>query len=113
MTEHEILSRVKTGIDLFLDKTYEMEDLYNHFLQIIKEHSMDAKGHKEKMERLMFKVDELREAQRLYWGGDKKKIGQCKVLEKDLDNKILYLQTHGGYSIDRFKQEKPKQGSLI
>jgi hypothetical protein len=32
MTENEILAEVKKGIDLFLDKTYEVSDLYSHMM---------------------------------------------------------------------------------
>jgi hypothetical protein len=113
MTESEILAEVKKGIDLFLDKTYEMQDLYGHLLQIIKDNSKTGENHKEQLERLIFRVEQLRESQRLYWAGHKSKLGECKAQESELDKKLMYLQTHAPYTIERFKKEKPTQTGLF
>lgn len=113
MNESQILAETKKAIDFFQDNTYTVEDLYSHILAIIKEHSDTGAQHRHQLERLMFKVDEMREAQRMYWAGHKKKLPECKQFETEMDKKIIYLCTHGGYSIERFKQEKPKQSGLF
>lgn len=113
MNEHEILSEVKKAIDLYNDKTYTDSEFYSHVLRIIKDNSGAAEYHKEQMERLMFRVSQLRENQRLYWGGHKSKLGECKIQEVEMDKKIIYLCTHGGYSIERFNKLKPVQNSIF
>jgi hypothetical protein len=113
MNELEILAEVKKAIDFLHDETYEEKEFYSHILTIIKEQSDTGAQHKHQLERLMFKVDELRQQQRLYWGGHKDKLKLCKDLETAMDKKIMYLCSQGGYSIERFKQEKPKQTGLF
>lgn len=108
----KVLPEVKKAIDLFLDKTYEVNELYSHILQIIRENSAPAEEHKRQLERLIFKVEEMRENQRLYWGGHKQKLGECKAQEAEMDKKIMNLQAKG-YSIERYKAEKPKQQHLF
>jgi len=104
MNDSEILAAVKKGIDLYLDKTYEVSDLYGHILQIVRENSAPAMEYKNQLERLIFKVDELRENQRAYWSGHKGRLGVCKKQEAEIDSKINHLQTMG-YSITRFKNK--------
>jgi len=111
MTEKEILAEVKKAIDFKLDGTYEISDLYSHILTIIKENSAPAQAHKHQMERLMYKVDEMRENQRLFWAGHKQKIGLCKKQEAEMDSKINHLQTMG-YDFSRFKN-KAIQNTLL
>lgn len=111
MNDSEILAGVKKAIDNYLDKTYEISDLYSHMLTIVKENSLPALEHKKQLERLIFKVDELRENQRLYWNGHKSKLGVCKGQETELDKKIAYLLSHG-YSISEYKN-KAIQKSLL
>ncbi len=104
MTENEILPEVKKAIDLYLDKTYEVSDLYSHILTIIRENSTEAAEHKKQLERLIYKVDELLENQRLFWAGDKTKLGKCKGLEIELFKKIRHLKGMG-YNIERYKNK--------
>jgi hypothetical protein len=110
MNELQILAEVKKAIDFKNDGTYEEKEFYSHILTIIKENSDTGAQHKHQLERLIFKVDELRENQRLYWGGHKDKLKLCKDLETAIDKKIMYMcGPSGGYTIERFKQEKPQQ----
>ncbi len=103
MNQNQILSEVKKAIDLWMDKTYNESEFYSHILTIIKDNSGPAEVHKDQLERLMFKVEELRENQRLYHGGHRAKLGTCKTQEAEMDRKIMYLKSHKGYDSDRFK----------
>lgn len=111
MTENAILEEVKKAIDLLHDNTYVMTDFYNHILLIIKESNAEHFEHKNKMERLIYKVEEMREAQRLFWAGHKNKLFECKQLESDMDKKTHHLQVMG-YDIDRFKNKIIQQSLL-
>lgn len=108
----KVLPEVKKAIDLFVNGTYEVSDLYSHVLQIIRNNSMDAGEHKLQLERLIFKVEEMRENQRLYWGGHKQKLGICKQQEAEMDKKIFNLQTKG-YTIERYKKAQPVQKNMF
>lgn len=106
--DHKVLPEVKKAIDLFVNKTYDVSDLYSHIFQIIRDNSMEASEHKLQLERLIFKVEEMRENQRLYHGGHKQLLGACKSQEAEMDKKIMNLQLKG-YSIERYKKQKPVQ----
>lgn len=112
MDQNQILTEVKKAIDLWMDKTYEEKDFYSHILQIIKDNSEDGKRHQEQLERLIYKLAELRENQRMFWSGHKNKLSVCKQQEKELDKKIIYLLSTE-YSIDRFKKDQPIQNSIF
>lgn len=103
LTESEILAEVQKGINCFLDNTYNMTDLYNHMLTTIREANGSRPNDREQLERLIFKVEELREKQRMYHSGHKQLIGQVKSMEVAMDKKTQHLQTLG-YDIRRFKQ---------
>jgi len=107
-----VLSELKKATDLWMNKTYNESEFYSHILQIIRENDTGAR-HKEQLERLMFKVDELMTNQAMVWSGHKNMIPICKKQERELIEKIRYLQAHGGYSIMRFKIEKPQQTRLL
>lgn len=103
MNESKILAEVKKVIDLWIDGTYSVEGFYSAVTAIIKNNSEEAEIHKNHMERMIYKVEQLREAQRLFHGGHKSKLSECKALENDIDKKIIYLKTVKGYDSDRFK----------
>jgi hypothetical protein len=108
MTENEINIEVKKAIGFYLDNTYELSDLSSHIQQIIRDNSDTGTKHILQLERLIFKVQELRENQRLYWCGHKNKLNTCKTQEAELDKKIVYLISTGGYSISRYaKNDNP------
>ena len=111
MTDSEILAEIKKGIDLQLEGTYTVDNLYSHIIALIVESQKPLLFHKNQMERLLYKVDELRETQRLYHGGDKSKIGLCKKLEVEMDKKVHNLLVMG-YTIDRFKNKVTQQALL-
>lgn len=116
MTDNDILVEVKKAIDLLLDKTYEIKEFYSHILTIIRDASsgvqIESDKHKQQMERLLFVVMQLREDQRLYHGGHKSKLSACKQQEKAIDEKIHYLTTSGGYSVEKYKKSA-KQNSFF
>ena len=105
MNQNQILAEVKKAIDFLGDGTYNESAFYSHILAIIRDNanSEEADIHRNNLERLIFKINELRENQRLYWGGHKSKLGVCKAQESELDKKIHFLLTTKGYSIERFK----------
>ncbi|MBA3673455.1 MAG: hypothetical protein H0W75_00605 [Chitinophagaceae bacterium] len=103
MTQTEILAEVKKAIGLWMDKTYNESEFSSHILTIIKDSAdPDAALHKNQLERLIFKVEEMRENQRLYHAGHRSKLGVCKAQEADMDKKIMNLKLKG-YDSDRFK----------
>lgn len=103
MTQNDILAEVKKAIDLWMDKTYNESEFYSHIMTIVNENSVPGNVHKDQLERLMFKVEELRENQHMYYNGHKNKLGTCKSMEAELDKKITYLKTVKGYKTDRFR----------
>jgi predicted metallo-beta-lactamase superfamily hydrolase len=113
MTQSEILAEVKKATDLWMDKTYNESEFYSHILSIINDNTASAELHVNQLERLMFKVEEMRTSQRLYHGGDRSRLGQCKTQEVDMDKKIMYLKTVKGYNSDRFKAAKPMQKNIF
>ena len=104
-----IILEVKKAIDLWMDKTYNESEFYSHILQIIKDNSTKGDEHKNQLERLMFKVEELMNNQRLYHGGDRSLLGTCKAQESALFKKVMNLKTIQCYDSDRFKVTKPTQ----
>ncbi len=111
MTDELVLEQVKKAIDLFLDKTYEMKDLYEHMLQIIREKTDGEKIHKERLEKILYDIDELQALQAKYWAGHKQILPECKKAERNLalkKNNLLNM----GYSIGRFKNKVQQQRLL-
>lgn len=102
MTDNEIQAEVKKGVDLWLEKTYTDNDLQAHMISTVKDSLSTELLHKKQLERLIHKIDELRENQRSYHGGNKLRLPTCKKLEGEMDKLINYLLTTG-YNIDRFK----------
>jgi len=109
-----ILTEVKKAIDFLNDKTYDEGAFYSHILAIIRDygHGDKAAEHKKQLERLIFKTDEVREKQRMYWSGHKQVLGECRRLEKELDHKLMNLQTMG-YSITQYKNDQAKSQKLF
>ncbi|MEO6548287.1 MAG: hypothetical protein ABIN94_09815 [Ferruginibacter sp.] len=112
MTTTEIKTEVKKAIDFYLDKTYDIEDVQNHILRIIRENSDTGSKHIVQLECLVFKIRELRETQRIFWAGHKSKLPLCKAQETAIDKRIQHLLAAGGYSIDRYKTNA-KQNTLF
>jgi hypothetical protein len=102
MDKSLILERVKKGIDLYEDKTYELKDLYSHTLQLIDEANAEEKVHKERLEKILYDLDQLQENQQMFWSGHKDKLAICKNLEKALILKKTRL-VNMGYDILQFK----------
>lgn len=111
--DHVVLSELTKAVKLFVEEVYNMEDLFNHILQIIRDNSADAMKYKDQMERLLFKQIELQQKQAMYWSGHKTLLPECKKLEKELIEKCKYLISHGGFTIERFIKEQPKQERLF
>ena len=101
--DHRVLPEVKKAIDLFTDQTYTVSEFYSHVLQIIRDEVAPADLHRTQLERLMFKVEEMRELQRLYYAGHRSVLGKCKDKESDMDKKIMGLKSLG-YSTEQFKK---------
>lgn len=108
----ETLAEIKKGFDLWTAGTYNESEFYSHMIAIVRDAGSPGLLHKQQLERLMFKVKEMRESQRLFWGGHKNKLGECKSQESEMDKKIMNLELKG-YSIERFTTEKPKQTNLF
>ncbi len=104
---------MKKATDLWMDKTYNESEFYSHILSAMRTDLAANMEHKEQMERLLYKIDELRELQRLFHGGHKSKLFECKKKEEEMDRKIMALKTQRGYNIDRFKIAKPTQNQLF
>lgn len=110
--DHKVFPEVKKAIDLFVNGTYQVSDFYSHILQLIRDNSMEANEHKMQLERLIFKVEQMRENQRLYWNGHRQKLGICKQQEAEMDKKIFNLQLKG-YSIERYKNAQAVQKNIF
>lgn len=112
MTDTEILAELKKATDLWMDKTYTESEFYSHCLAVMRDAIAPHAKHRDQLERLIFKVEQMRENQRLYWGGHKQLIGKCKTQEAEMDKKIMNLQCLG-YSIERFKKAEPVQNQMF
>ena len=107
---NQILTEVKKAIDLWLDKTYNESEFYSHILQICNDAGGQAEQHRDQLERLIFKTEEMRELQRLYHAGHKSKLSACKAAEMEMDKKLMALKTHKGYNTERFKKTVKQEG---
>lgn len=105
MSEIQLQQEVKKAIDFYLDKTYELTDLCSHLLQIIRNNSSSGSRHIIHLECLIYKVQELRHNQQLFYNGHKSKLPVCKAQELEIDKRIQYLLSTAGYSIARFKNQ--------
>lgn len=117
METHEIISpsmlaEIKKGIDLRMDGTYNDAEFYSHMIAIVRDEIAKHLVHKEQMERLIFKTDELLENLRYLWGGDKQRYPACRKGADDLAKKLMNLQLMG-YDISRFKKARPVQGGMF
>lgn len=125
MSEHEtppldVAAEIKKAIAFRRDGTYNTDAIFvTHLLSIINTASNDGDRHKDQLERMIFKYQELRAKQKDYFRQPNKNMAHakiilrdCKELEKELDKKSISLLTLG-YSIDRFITDKPMQGRLI
>ena len=113
MTEADFIQQIQKGIDLKNDGTYTSDaDRISHMTSIVRDALGQAAKHKEQLERMLFKYTELRRNQSMYFSGHKDKLSLCRSQEKELDQKAAALLKMG-YTIDRFNQPPPKQGSLI
>lgn len=99
MNNDDIISEVKKAIALFLDQTFNEDDLAARLKQIIDENNAAGLLHKSRVEKLLFKVKTLNNLQRQYWGGDKSLLGTCKTHEKEL-NEFANRLLAQGYSIE-------------
>lgn len=103
---------IAKAIRLKRDGVYDDNDLQAHMEQIVKDNNLVHDKHKEQLERMLFKTEELIQAQFRFFSGHKSELSRCKKLEKELWEKIQNLLKKG-YNIDRFKQQPPQQGALI
>lgn len=108
----EIQRQIATGIKLLQEGTYTTQDLQAHIEQIVKDNDNANSIHKDQLERMLYKTEELIQEQAKFFGGDRSVLSNCKKLEKELWHKIQYLIGHG-YSIERFKQKQPTQQKLL
>lgn len=94
------------------DGTWNDQDLQAHIESILRDQILIHERHKEQLERLIFKTQELMDTQSAFFSGDRTKLGLCKKLEKELWDKTQYLLKIG-YNIDRFKKPDPTQVKLL
>lgn len=104
----DIPAEVKKAVGFLLDKTYEPADMVSHMLSLIKQNSSDGSRHKDQLERMIFKYQEMRRLGGLIKGGHKQHNSKYVKLRKELDEKAKALLTMG-YNIDRFKEQDVKQ----
>lgn len=103
---------IAKGIRLRRDNVYDDHDLQAHLEQIIRDNNVTHSKHKEQLERMLYKTEEMMLTQAKYFGGDKTVLSTSKKQEKELWQKIQNLLKQG-YSITRFKLPPPEQGKLI
>ena len=102
MTELELKLRVKSGVDLFLDNTYELKDLYMHVFSIIKDHNSENLDHKKMCEQLIYLTQGLLIDLDQLLGGKRSKTVACRDKGNSLKKKINHL-LQNGYSVDYLK----------
>ena len=107
LLNNPIITELKKAVDLWMDKTYNESDFYSHLLQVVRENDFSAR-HKEQLERLMYKVEELMKHQALFFSGHKTELGTCRKLEKDMVDKLKGLKSLG-YSTDKYRFSAPQQ----
>lgn len=114
ITNDEIIRRVKTGVELYEDKTYDPTDLANHLLQIITDVRSEGLVHKNHLERWIYKFKSFSPDLRLFVCGHSNKKRTLLTELDELDHKCNYMLSNGGYNIDRFiKEEKTETGKLF
>lgn len=116
ITTAEITRRVNIGVEMITSGAYTPDDLTAHLVQIIKDSLSDVSDltrvQIDRIEKLMFNVEEVRDLQRKYYNGHKQVLGSCKLKERELDGKIKWLLSTGNYSLEKYKN-KTVQNSLF
>lgn len=102
MTEYEIKTRIKSGVDLYIEKSYEVKDLYMHMLSLVKDSSADGLEHKKQCEHLIFRVQELLGDLDILFRGKKSQKVAAKNKSDALKKKLDWLLKNG-YSVDEWK----------
>lgn len=112
MTEKDLLAEIKKGIDFHLDGTWNIKDLYSHFQQVIGEEVAAHEIHKNRLEKFMYKVEEMRLSQCAVRSKHLSELPACKVLEKGIDVTISNFKLLG-YNSDRFRPNTNQQNSMF
>lgn len=108
-----ILAEINKAISFLKAGTYNDSEFTSHIVSIIQGATEAELLHKENLENLLHKVQQLRNNQRSYWNGHKKILPTCKAQEGDIDKKVNQLLKSGTYSIERFEKDAPIQGALL
>jgi len=111
MTELELKNRIKTGVDLYLDKTYDVKDLYNHMYSAIKDSTDGGTEHKKHLERFIFQIEGLIKDINQYFGGKKSRQVPIKQASEKLQQQIKWFLANG-YSVDQYRG-KAEENSLF
>lgn len=109
MDREQLLYEIKTAAGLVADGTWTAEDLTAKLLEISSTINETAAVHKERLEKFVHYIEEIRHLQRQYFAGNKHVLSESKTKEKELDSKVAWLKAKG-YNTDRFKvkSEQPK-----
>lgn len=99
MNDSGVTEQIKKAAAMFVDGTYNADDLAARLNQIIEENNAAGMLHKSRLEKLIFKVKHLSFLQTQYWGGDKTLLGSCKTEEKALSEFVNRMLAQG-YSIE-------------
>jgi hypothetical protein len=108
MNEQEVTIEIKKAAAMFIDGTYNADDLAARLMQIVHENNSDGVLHKKRLENLLYKVKTLLNDQYQYYHGDKTKLGICKSEEAALTLLVNNLLNQG-YSIDAFGKKIDQQ----
>lgn len=111
MDEMKILAECKKAIALLEDKTYTANEFASHIVTIVRDEVLPSERHVEQLERFIKKVSSMREAQRFYFQ-HKAQLTESKNLEIEVDRMMMAMLSKG-YTIERFKNTKPVQASLL
>lgn len=105
--DREVLPEVKKAIDLFVNGTYNESEFYSHVLTIIRDQTAEAIKHKQRLESLLFKLNDLQHKQARFWGGQKSDslLGECKKQEQELVMIVKRALASGIYDISRYTQQ--------
>lgn len=109
MDSEQLRYEIKTAAGLVADGTWTAEDLTAKMMEISSTINDTAAVHKERLEKFVHYIEEIRHLQRQYFAGHKYVLSESKAKEKELDSKVAWLKVKG-YNTDRFKvkSEQPK-----
>lgn len=108
----DIPAEIKKAIAFLHDGTYTDSDMESHMQSLCRTAREDGKRHKEQLERLLFKIIQLKNIGSKIKSGHMNKKYEFSKLRKELNEKATAL-LNKEYSIDRFIGQTAEQQKLI